>query len=224
MILVNKKLLIFDLDGTLSDTIGAIAEAVNLTLASFSYPQKSEEQVRRAVGNGARMIIKRLMPEECAENEEMVSETLCKYNEMYGTTYLHTTEMYDGVRDMILELAKKGFRIAVYSNKQDAYVKGLVSMYFPNGEVCVARGQTDIPIKPDPMGVNIILDELGVSASESVFVGDSGVDLKTAQNSGMDFIGVAWGFCGRRMLSDLGAEIIVDHPSEILRLLLNSNY
>ena len=212
----EKKLLIFDLDGTISDTIGAIAEGINIALKHFGYPQKDEESVRRAIGNGARMLVKRLMPEAEAENEEKVTKTLEYYNKTYGEVYLHTTEMYPGVGETIRALSEKGVKIAVYSNKQDAFVKGLVSMYFPNGEVSVARGQTDIPVKPDPTGVKIILDELGASASECIFIGDSGVDLKTAENSNMDFIGVAWGFCGREALAEIGARVIIDDPLEIM--------
>ena len=219
MLFVKKKALIFDLDGTLADTIGAIAEAVNMALERFSYPRKSEEQVRHAVGNGARMIVKRLMPPEEAENENKVSRVLECYDQMYAITHLHTTEMYDGIKEMIKSLSDAGFKIAVFSNKQDAYVKGLVEQFFPDGEVAIARGQTDIPIKPDPAGLNIILGEMGVSASECIFVGDSGVDIKTAENSNMDFIGVGWGFCGKEKLLELGADTVVEKPSEILQML-----
>ena len=215
----NKKALIFDLDGTLADTIGAIAEAVNMALARFSYPSRSEDEVRRAVGNGARMIVKRLMPEPDSLDEDKVSEVLECYDKMYELTYLHTTEMYDGVGETVHYLYDNGIKIAVFSNKQDAYVKGLVKQFFPNGTACVARGQTDIPIKPDPAGTRIVLQELGVSADECVFVGDSGVDLKTAENTGMDFIGVSWGFWGRERLAEAGADTIVDHPCEIVKLL-----
>ena len=215
----NKKLLIFDLDGTLADTIGAISEAVNMALAHFSYPTKTEDQVRRAVGNGARMIVKRLMPENEANNEEKVSEVLAYYDKMYEITHLHTMEMYDGVEETVHKLIDSGIMVAVFSNKQDAYVKGLVNQFFKNGEVSVARGQTDIPVKPDPAGVKLIIDQLGVSPSECIFVGDSGVDVKTAENAGMDFIGVAWGFCGRKELLERGAGIVIDEPSEILKLI-----
>lgn len=219
MIFNNKKLLIFDLDGTLADTIGAIADGVNMALTHFSYPTKTEDEVRRAIGNGARMLVKRLMPETEAEDDEKVSKVLACYNKMYEKTYLHTTEMYDGIEETVHKLIESGLTVAVFSNKQDAYVKGLVDQFFKNGEVTVARGQTDIPIKPDPAGVKLILDQLGVSPSECIFVGDSGVDLKTAQNSEMDFIGVAWGFCGRKELLELGADTVVDKPQEILKLI-----
>ena len=213
----SKKALIFDLDGTLADTIGAIAEAVNMALARFSYPLKSEDEVRHAVGNGARMIVKRLMPDPDSSDEEKVSEVLSLYDKMYALTYLHTTDMYEGVEDTLRCLYDSGLKIAVFSNKQNAYVKGLVNQFFPVGTVCVARGQTDIPVKPDPAGTQIVLEELGVTADECIFVGDSGVDLKTAENSGMDFIGVSWGFRTVEELVSSGATLVVNHPDEILR-------
>ena len=219
MIHGNKKALIFDLDGTLADTLGAITEAINLTMEHFSYPKKTEPEVQRAIGNGARALVKRLMPEKDAEDGDRVDGVLAYYDRMYAETYTHTTEMYDGIREMLNEVLGAGLRIAVYSNKQDNYVKALVRQYLPNGEVSVARGQTDIPNKPDPTGVRLILAELGVSATDCVFIGDSGVDARTAENSGMDFIGVAWGFCGREALEKLGAENIADKPCEILKML-----
>lgn len=214
-----KKALIFDLDGTLADTIDAITEAVNLTLEYFRFPIKSYDDVKNAIGNGARMLIKRLIPDSESDNEAKLSEVVKHYDKMYATTYLHTREMYDGMKETVLKLHNAGLKIAVFSNKQDAYVKGLVNQYFPNGEIQIARGQTDIPTKPDPCGVSLILRELEVEASECVFVGDSGVDLKTAQNSGMDFIGVAWGFCGKQKLYEMGADLIADAPEEILNML-----
>ena len=219
MLLRNKRAIIFDLDGTLADTIGAIAEAVNMALAKFSYPTRSEEEVRFAVGNGARMIVKRLMPEPDSLNDDKVTEVLECYDKMYALTYLHTTEMYDGIEETVRRLHDNGIKLAVFSNKQDAYVKGLVEQFFSTGMISVARGQTDIPIKPDPAGTRIVLEELGASADECVFVGDSGVDLKTAEKSGMDFIGVSWGFWGKERLSDAGAGIIVDRPCEMLNYL-----
>ena len=216
----GKKALIFDLDGTLADTLGAIAEAVNMTLEKFNYPRKNEDEVRYAIGDGARMLVKRLMPAPDSMNDDKVSDVLKCYNGMYAQTYLHTTEMYDGVEDTVWELYSRGMKIAVFSNKQDAYVKGVVEQVFPEGTILVARGQTDnVPVKPDPAGVSIVLGELGVAADECVFVGDSGIDLKTAENSGMDFIGVSWGFWGRERMADAGAEVIIDRPDEILNII-----
>ena len=211
----NKKAVIFDLDGTLADTIGGIAEAINMTLEYFGYPTKTEDEVRVAVGNGARMLIRRVIPKEFYDDEETVTRVLEKYDRLYELTYFHSDKMYDGMEEAVRKLKADGKKIAVFSNKQDPFVKRLSSIYFPDDTISISLGQTDIPVKPDPAGVKIILDELGVSADECVFVGDSGVDMMTAKNSGMDYICVSWGFVGREGLLEKGAEVIIDHPSEL---------
>ena len=215
-ILKNKKAVIFDLDGTLADTISAITNAVNLTMEHFSYPKRDEDSVRRAVGNGATNLIRRLVPKELSDDMDTVRRARNKYDDMYALTYMQTEETYDGIKEALHVLKNvKGLKIAVFSNKQDEYVKAMTEKFFPDGTVSVARGQTELPIKPDPAGIRPILDELGVTAEECVFVGDSGVDTETAKNANMDFIGVAWGFWGRERLLESGAEIIIDSPSEL---------
>ena len=219
-ILKNKKAIIFDLDGTLADTIGAIAKAVNMTMEYFNYPTHDEETVRRAVGNGATTLIKRLIPTEFSSNDSIVMTVRKKYDEMYALTYMETENTYDGIKEVVNTLKyKKGLKIAVFSNKQDEYVKNLTKLYFPDGAISVARGQTDLPIKPDIAGVVKILEEMNVSVNECVFVGDSGVDTDTAKNANMDFIGVSWGFWGRERLIESGAETIIDDPAEFLKII-----
>ena len=215
----NKKAVIFDLDGTLADTIEAIAEAINMMLEYFGYPTRTIDQVRAAVGNGARMIVRRSIPAELYDNEEKVTEALKKYDEMYALTYFHSDKMYDGMREALIELYKSGKKIAVFSNKQDHYVKGLSDIYFSDGTISMALGQTDLPVKPDIAGLKLIMDKLSVTAEDCVFVGDSGVDLATARNANMDCICVSWGFVGREGLEAKGAECIIDHPSELLSLI-----
>ena len=215
----NKKAVIFDLDGTLADTIEAIAEAINMMLEYFGYPTRTIDQVRAAIGNGARMIVRRSIPAELYDNEEKVTEALNKYDEMYALTYFHSDKMYDGMREALIELYKSGKKIAVFSNKQDHYVKGLSDIYFSDGTSSMALGQTDLPVKPDIAGLKLIMDKLSVTAEDCVFVGDSGVDLATARNANMDCICVSWGFVGREGLEAKGAECIIDHPSELLSLI-----
>ena len=215
----NKKAVIFDLDGTLADTIGGIAEAINMTLEYFGYPKRTTEEVRAAVGNGARMLIRRVIPSEFYDNEETVTRVLKKYDDMYALTYFHSDKMYDGMREALVSLYKSGKKIAVFSNKQDVYVKGLSDIYFSDGTISMALGQTELPVKPDIAGLKLIMNKLEVTADECVFVGDSGVDLATAKNANMDCICVSWGFVGREGLVEKGAEIIIDHPSELNELI-----
>ena len=149
----NKKAVIFDLDGTLADTIEAITEAINMTMRHFGYPEKSVDEVRAAIGNGAKMLIRRSMPAELYDNEEMVSTVLAKYDEMYALTYFHSDKMYDGMREALVTLHGSGKKIAVFSNKQDVYVKGLSDIYFSDGTISMALGQTELPVKPDVAGL-----------------------------------------------------------------------
>lgn len=216
----NKKAIIFDLDGTLSDTLGAISKAVNMTMEYFNYPTHDEGTVRKAVGNGATTLIRRLVPEAIRENEERVLTVRKKYDEMYALTYMETIDTYSGIKEAVYRLKKeKGLKIAVFSNKQDEYVKNLTKLYFPDDTVTVARGQTDLPIKPNIAGLLKIMEQLDVNAEECVFVGDSGVDTETAKNACMDFIGVSWGFWGKERLIESGAETIIDHPEEFLNII-----
>ncbi len=216
----NKKAVIFDLDGTIADTINAIAKAVNLTMKNFGYPERTESDVRGAIGNGATNLIRRLVPYEISSDSAKVSLVRQDYDKMYALTYLETRELYDGMYECIKELVeKRNLNVAVFSNKQDVYVKKLCGNFFKNGEIRIALGQTDLPIKPDIAGLVKIMDELGVSSDECVFVGDSEVDQKTAENAQMDFIGVAWGYAGEERLALSGAEIIINHPKEILDII-----
>jgi phosphoglycolate phosphatase len=216
----NKKAVIFDLDGTLANTISAIAHAVNLTMKHFGYPERDEATVLNAVGNGATNLIRRLVPVKIAAEEELVLRSRNKYDEMYALTYMETKEMYDGIAEAVRILhEEKGLKIAVFSNKQDEYVKSLTDQFFPDGTVSVSRGQTDLPIKPDIAGLIKILEELGVTPAECVFVGDSGVDTETAKNADMDFIGVAWGFWGKERMLASGAKTVIDKPEELVNII-----
>lgn len=216
----NIKAIIFDLDGTLADTIDAITEAVNMTMNRFGYTERTCDEVRRAIGNGARLLIKRLMPSNDAANNGKLCEVLEYYDAMYAKTYMHTERCYDGVRDAVIKLAQNGFKIAILSNKQDAYVKELAKILLPVGTVSEAHGQTDLPTKPDPTVPLMIAERLGVPPFECAFVGDSDVDIMTAKNAGMLQLSVSWGFRQKSFLISSGAENIVDTPSEMLDFFL----
>ena len=216
----NKKAIIFDFDGTLSDTVGAIAEAINLTMLRLGFNIKTQDEVLRAIGNGATIMIRRLIPENVSGDTEFVAYARSVYDEMYAKTYLHTVDTYEGIIPMLASLHNdKGMKIAVFSNKQDPYVKGLCDQLFSKDIISYALGQTELPIKPDPSGVFRILDALEVTAEECVFVGDSEVDYHTAKNAGIDFIGVTWGYAGRDRLIACGSEHLADKAEEILEII-----
>ena len=215
---MKKKLLMLDLDGTIADTIWSIRDAVNLTLAQYGYPEKSYEQIRVAIGNGARNLIRRTLPPEVAADEENVTRVLGEYDVLYEQTYDHIDGCYEGMSEALHVLHDKGYLIAVLSNKQDAYVKKIVAQLFPDGIIAHVQGQTELPIKPDPTVPLMIARTLGVAPEDAAFIGDSDVDIVTAKNVGMLGVGCAWGYRDRSVLEAAGADHVLAHPSELLAL------
>ena len=211
-------LLMLDLDGTIADTIESIREAVNLTLLPYGYPARSYEEIRCAIGNGARNLIRRSLPPEAAADEETVLRIFREYDARYGDTYDHIDGCYEGMSEALHTLHDKGYTLAVLSNKQDLYVKRIVSLLFADGIVAFAQGQTDLPIKPDPTAPLAIAESLGFLPEETAFIGDSDVDILTAKNAHMMSVGCSWGYRGRENLVAAGADHVIDHPSELLEI------
>ena len=206
----NKvKAVIFDLDGTLADTLGTIKNAMDKTFSKFSLPERSLEDIRQAIGCGARMLIAKLMPPECAASDEYVDRVLEYYDARYRETFLDCGDCYDGVKETVLWLSDKGIKLAVLSNKQDYQTKALVNSLFPEGVFLSVRGQTDLPKKPDPTVPLMIADELSVNPSECAYVGDSEVDRLTAENAGMIPLVVGWGYRTRDELAENGIDNVI---------------
>ncbi len=214
----NVRALIFDLDGTIADTINAIRDGLNETLRKYNYPEKTYEDVRRAIGNGARSLVKRSMPEPDASCEDKALAVFRSYDMAYSYTYLHTRECYDGIPETVAALKERGYRLAVLSNKQDPFVKGLIKQLLPEGEMEIVMGQTKLPTKPDPTVPRLISLRLCVPPEACAMIGDSEVDIQTAKNAGMLAVGCSWGYRGREALMAAGADVIVDTPKELLEL------
>ena len=212
------RALIFDLDGTIADTINAIRDGLNETLRKYNYPEKTYEDVRRAIGNGARSLVKRSMPEPDASDESKAAAVFSSYDLAYSYTYLHTRECYEGIPDVVSKLKERGYRLAVLSNKQDPFVKGLIKQLLPKGEMELVMGQTKLPTKPDPTVPRLISLQLCVPPQCCAMIGDSEVDIQTAKNAGMLAVGCSWGYRGRAALEDAGADVVVDTPEELLAL------
>ena len=210
------RALIFDLDGTLADTIGGIRDGMNETMNKYGYPPKTYEDIRRAIGNGARMLVKRCMPEPDASDDAKVKRVLASYDLAYLRTYLHTRECYEGMAQTVKELHARGYRLAVLSNKQDAYTKGQLAQLFPDGEFEIVMGQTDLPTKPDPTVPHLIAHLLCVDPDECAMIGDSDVDILTARNAGMMSVGCSWGYREKAVLQSLGAHHVIDKPAQLL--------
>ena len=216
---MKRGLLMLDLDGTIADTIGSIRDAVNLALKKNGYADRSYDQVRMAIGSGARMLIDRsIRIEDSAVDTETITRVYADYESFYDVTYDHVDGCYEGMSEAMHALHDRGYTLAVLSNKQDSYVKKIVELLFPDGIVAHAQGQTELPVKPDPAAPLAIAARLGFDPSETVFIGDSDVDIYTGQNAGMKTVGCAWGYRGRTVLEASGADYVIDRASELLTL------
>lgn len=215
MIIQDKRLLIFDLDGTIADTLYSIRDAVNMCMEHYGFPTKTYEEVRAAIGSGAKNLIMRTMPESEAANAERAEEIFRFFQSCYDQTYNRIDGCYDGMREAMLELHSRGYVLAVLSNKPDAYVKGIIGDLFGNETVPIAMGETELPKKPDPTAPLFIASQLGFEPWQCAFIGDSEVDIRTAQNSGMTSVAVSWGFREREALAAASPDVLIDSPAEL---------
>lgn len=215
---MTQKLLIFDLDGTIADTIESIREAVNLTMERYGYPTRSYDEIRLAIGNGARELIRKSLPEKKRDDEAHVSEVYGLYDQTYGLTYDHVDGCYPGVRESIFALITAGNTVAVLSNKQDLYTKKIVDLLFPEKPFAFVQGQTELPRKPDPTVPLMIMEQLSFSPKDTFFIGDSDVDMQTAHNAGMTAVGCAWGYRGEDALREAGADVLLLNGSDLASL------
>ena len=212
---MKKTTVIFDLDGTLLDTLVDLADAVNYALKEMGMPVRTLEEVRRFVGNGVRLLMIRAVPD--GEDNPLFEKTFELFKSYYGEHCNDNTKPYDGVPELIDALKKKGYAVAIVSNKIDFAVKELNELYF-KGIVPVAIGEKEgIRRKPAPDTVFAALKELGKTVDEAVYVGDSDVDIKTAQNAGMPCISVLWGFRDKEFLAEHGAEYYAETADEVFR-------
>ena len=210
---MSYKLAIFDLDGTILDTIDDLADSVNHALNENSLPARTVAEVRSFVGNGIRSLIERSVPSgtDIAVTDAVFNE----FREYYKTHNAIKTRPYDGICEMLRSLKSNGATLAVLSNKADFAVQTLVEMYFPSIFDYVAGEKVGVPRKPAPDAVNAILAELDFARGEAVYIGDSEVDIKTAANAGMNCISVTWGFRDETKLSAAGASCFARTVGEL---------
>lgn len=206
---------IFDLDGTLLDTIQDLATSVNYALSQCRMPERTLDEVRRFVGNGVRLLMIRAVPD--GEDNPRFQEAFDIFRSHYLEHSLDTTAPYPGIMEMLQRLKANGKRMAVVSNKFDTATKELIRHFFGN-LIEVAIGENEaagVRKKPAPDTVNEALRQLGVGKEDAVYVGDSDVDLQTARNSGLPCISVLWGFRDREFLLENGATTFVQSPDNI---------
>ena len=213
---MEHKAFIFDLDGTLLNTLEDLKNSVNFAMRSMGYPEHTLEQVRMFIGNGIAMLIKRAVPQGTDEIDE--KKTLGIFTEHYNAHLNDCTAPYPGVTESLTALKNRGVKIGVVTNKNDDSAKMLIAGYFGN-LVDVTLGHLDgIPSKPNPEALLRVMSDLGVNAEETLYFGDSDVDVLTAKNAGVKSVGASWGFRGKDVLLKAGADIILSDPNKIADL------
>lgn len=214
-----KKIVIFDLDGTLLNSVADLAKATNHALALLGFPQHPQEAYRRFVGNGINKLFERALPEG-AKTEDNVLKVRAQFIPYYNEHKSDCTRPYEGVEELLHSLAQKGVCMAIASNKYIAATTQLVDKFFPHIPFAVVLGQRDgVPVKPHPQIIQDILQQTGYTPADVLYVGDTMVDMQTAHNAGVDVVAVTWGFRTRQELEAEHPTYVVNHPSEILDLL-----
>ena len=210
---MKYKLAIFDMDGTILSTLDDLANGVDYALRENGLPARSKQETRAALGRGVRFLIEQSVPDGLSDVEiSKVEEDFLKYYKVHS---MDNTRPYDGIVELIKEVRASGIKTAVVSNKIDSAVKELCANFF-EGAFDVAYGERiGIPRKPDPKPINSIIDEFGLSKDEVVYIGDSEVDLLTANNAGINHIIVTWGFRDRDFLVQNGAKTLVENMDEL---------
>ena len=217
---MKYKAVLFDMDGTVLDTLGDLAAAVNHTLREFSMPERSIAEVAAALSNGAAYLIAHTVPD--GTPKELTDKVLAAYAPYYDAHCDILTGPYDGIVPLMEKLRDKGVKLAVISNKQDTAVKPLAEKYFP-GLLEIAVGESaEVRRKPNPDAVLAALRHIGVEREDAIYVGDTEVDLQTARNAGMECASVDWGFRTREQLVEIGAEHIFDTVQELEEYLLKN--
>lgn len=215
---------IFDLDGTLLDTLGDLADAVNFALAANGFPQHTEAEICGYIGDGAQMLIRRALPEGAGDEPEPLAACLASFECHYGQNYAQRTRPYPGIPELLSSLREGGIPLGILSNKPHVFTLQCAETYFGrSGETFqVVLGQREgIPKKPDPAGALEAAETLGISPGECLYVGDSAVDMQTAAAAGMLAIGVAWGFRPVDELYQAGALAVIESPADLLAAFAN---
>lgn len=217
---MKHQAVMFDLDGTLADTLADITSAGNHVLARLGHPPIDQERYRYLAGQGARSLLCTALG---PEKEHLVPEGLAMFRAYYEVHGLDHVRPYRGIPDLMQELTKRGIRMAILSNKPEAAVHQVVQHLFDDDLFEIARGHLETPgapgLKPDPAGALAIADQFGIEPAAWIYVGDTRVDMETAHAARMFAVGVLWGFRDELELRESGAEAIIREPSELLRLL-----
>ena len=216
-----KKLVIFDLDGTLINSIEDLGQAANYALSKNGFPTHSLASYPFFVGNGVRNLIRKALPEE-NRNDTTIDSLLKDFKEYYDDHNVDSTKPYDGIMELLKQLQEQGVKLAVASNKYQKATEKIVSQLFPDIKFVSVQGQQDgVNVKPDPSIVFKILGVALVPKAEVLYVGDSGVDMETARRACVDSVGVTWGFRSEKELNEYHADRIVHRASDIFDIVMD---
>jgi phosphoglycolate phosphatase len=211
---------IFDLDGTLAYTLDDITTGVNNMLTKLGYKTRTKVEILKFINNGARELVRRALPKAVQDVELIVDSALDVYGQEYAKCYLEKTHLYDGIYKELKELKDTGIKLAVLSNKQDAFVKNIIYTLFDKKFFNFVQGNSkELPAKPDPTSSLYICKQMGVKPQNCIFVGDSDVDVKTAQNAEITSIGVLWGYRDESVLKEVGVDYTVENPTDLRELI-----
>lgn len=210
------KLIIFDMDGTILNSLEDITDSINYVLSRNSMPVHDVEAVKFFVGNGLHKLVERAVPKET--DSELIEKIYEEFLPYYKEHCHIKTRPYDGILELISELRKRGYYTAVATNKSDDALRELLNIHFKDMFDCAVGVKPGIAIKPDACMVDIILKELGLAKEDALYIGDSNVDIMTAVNSKIDHIEVSWGFRSKEFLRENGSNTIIDYPLDLLKM------
>ena len=208
---------LFDLDGTLLDTLYDLTDSVNTVMREGGYPQRTKEEIRDFIGDGVRMLMKRALPAGTSEKERM--RCLLRFREIYLKNMRNHTRPYEKIPALLTGLKEKGVRMGVVSNKPDDATKELCRFYFPGCVDAAIGDNPDRKKKPEPDNVYEALKQLGADKDKTLYIGDSDVDMVTAKNAGLACAGVTWGYRSRETLAEAGADYLIDDPDELIEIM-----
>ena len=214
MTMEGYKAYIFDLDGTLLDTLDDLADAVNFSMRENGFPERTRDEVRSFVGDGMRLLVKRSAPKD--SGEDILEKAFIDFRDYYSVHYMDKTKPYPEIESVLKELKAQGKSLCVISNKADYAVKLLMDRFFPGIFETVLGEREGIRRKPAPDSLLAVMDELGLAKAQCVYIGDSDTDIETAKNAGIGSVSVSWGFRTEAFLKKSGAEEIVDTPVGLL--------
>ncbi len=211
---------IFDLDGTLTDTLDSITYSVNLTLGELGMSGITRAQCKEFIGNGARYLLEESLKASGDVGASQIDRAMEIYGRVFGEHCTYRVKPYEGIVDLLTQLKSLGIKLAVLSNKPHVQTKDVVAKFFGSDIFNYIQGQCDgIPRKPDPTAARMLAQQFGVSSQECIYVGDSDVDMETACAAGMKSVGVTWGFRSEEVLKQHGAKHMIHHPQELLSII-----